>query len=470
MTTRFCRRGRISATQYAGALFAVFLLLAAPLRAEDKAGADKAAPAEAAKAAPQIHLQMDPALAKRNSAYEEALKKLDAAQQQKLKDLDDEYMQIIELDLQLAHVVLETRHCTAKPGTDMAADANKYKSELGVYANSLQARSNAARDSHRAKRIKEAPFIDAATLDDHYAFMTGMTVGLGVQLAKLSFDQGGFEKTDCGIVQKKLDTAFDAASRAASGAPAENDPAVAARIAEMKQAAEKGDNDARASLGMMYMVGKGVEKDPAKGLDMLTKAAEAGYERAQFLLGLTLGSDVTGQPPDREKAKYWLEKSAAQGNKKAVAMLQNFDRMKPPEPVDALRQKIAKGDADAAYELGGRYANGMGGVDQNRAEALRLTLMAAGKGHPLAQSDVAVMLINAGRNDEGISFMMKAANAGIANSQLMLATIYYAGELLPKNDEQAIFWAKKAADAGDSRAVRLLEKMHAGDTPPQLNP
>ena len=64
----------------------------------------------------------------------------------------------------------------------------------------------------------------------------------------------------------------------------------------------------------------------------LEKAAAAGDARAQLRMGLLLYSGSAGVQMDREAARVWWEKSAAQGNKAAAYYLQHCD-FKMPEPL-----------------------------------------------------------------------------------------------------------------------------------------
>ena len=64
-----------------------------------------------------------------------------------------------------------------------------------------------------------------------------------------------------------------------------------------------------------------------ESFDMMKQAGEAGYSTAQFNLGIThfqgWGQTI---PRNREKARYWLERSAGNGYIKAKAFLQKHFR------------------------------------------------------------------------------------------------------------------------------------------------
>jgi len=83
-----------------------------------------------------------------------------------------------------------------------------------------------------------------------------------------------------------------------------------------KKAALRGDAAAEANLGVHYMTGRGVEKNPEAAAQWFLKAAEQGNDFAQlnigvsYLYGRGVGKDAT-------KAAHWFLKSAEQGLKQA---------------------------------------------------------------------------------------------------------------------------------------------------------
>ena len=75
--------------------------------------------------------------------------------------------------------------------------------------------------------------------------------------------------------------------------------------------AKTGDLDALTAVGIMYIVGVGVEQNDLKGLEHLYKAANQSHPKAQYYLGAMyyLGIGVT---LDYEKAFSWISLSANQ--------------------------------------------------------------------------------------------------------------------------------------------------------------
>lgn len=83
-------------------------------------------------------------------------------------------------------------------------------------------------------------------------------------------------------------------------------------ISEWRGPAEAGEPDAQFNLGQAYKLGRGVPVDQTQALSWYRKAAIAGHEQAQALLGLMLF-----QSGQREEAMTWLRKAADRGEGRA---------------------------------------------------------------------------------------------------------------------------------------------------------
>ena len=85
---------------------------------------------------------------------------------------------------------------------------------------------------------------------------------------------------------------------------------------EMLQAAEQGYAKAQFNLGLMYDSGRGVRQDYTKAVQWYRKAAEQGDAKAQSNLGLMYDSG-RGVRQDYTQAVQWYRKAAEQGYAKA---------------------------------------------------------------------------------------------------------------------------------------------------------
>lgn len=80
--------------------------------------------------------------------------------------------------------------------------------------------------------------------------------------------------------------------------------------------ANRGEAKAMLELGMLYVRGRGVNKNEATALEWFRKAAELGNSPAQFNLGLSYNEGL-GVPRNLETAIYWYSKAAENGNEDA---------------------------------------------------------------------------------------------------------------------------------------------------------
>ncbi|WP_455198154.1 tetratricopeptide repeat protein [Kaarinaea lacus] len=88
--------------------------------------------------------------------------------------------------------------------------------------------------------------------------------------------------------------------------------------------AQKGNPHYQYSLGNMYQLAKGVEKDMTIALKWISKSAMQGHALAQLALGRLYANGIE-VPHDPRQARYWLDMAAAQGHEEAVTALEEFE-------------------------------------------------------------------------------------------------------------------------------------------------
>ena len=125
---------------------------------------------------------------------------------------------------------------------------------------------------------------------------------------------------------------------------------------ETKVKAEKGDAKAQDLLGLMYAIGRGVEKDEAEAVKWWRKAADQGRAIAQFNLG-NMYENGLGVVKDEAEAVKWYRKAAEQGF------------------------------AKAQVNLGFMYSNG-NGVIKDEVEAYKWCLLAGAHGNEIAKRNI----------------------------------------------------------------------------------
>ncbi len=179
------------------------------------------------------------------------------------------------------------------------------------------------------------------------------------------------------------------------------------RVSESDGIAVAGDNVEPATLndlGVKYMTGDGVKRDPKRAIELYTKAAERGLALSQSNLAFVYweGEHVSR---DAKKAVEWAEKAADGGN--GLAM----------------------------WLLGSAYSEG-DGVAKDTTKA--------------------------------IAWYTKAAETGDEASMNNLGVLYWNGDGVPKNLKTAVSWYRKAMDNGSIVAVSNLgEAYRDGEGVPQ---
>jgi TPR repeat protein len=108
-----------------------------------------------------------------------------------------------------------------------------------------------------------------------------------------------------------------------------------------RKAAEQGHSIAQVDLGLMYLRGEGITKNPDEAVKWFRLSAEQGNDIAQSHLGLCYFEGV-GVSKDNEEAYVWLALAAAQGDKLAPGMLDKLETELTSEQIIAAQKRAAK--------------------------------------------------------------------------------------------------------------------------------
>jgi TPR repeat protein len=252
-------------------------------------------------------------------------------------------------------------------------------------------------------------------------------------------------------------------------------------------AAEQGHARAQTLLGVAHgleRVGDGslIQHDPARSRSWLERAAVQGHAEAMMLLGSKMlqgspgfegsegeghewirqaaeGGDAASQlnhafflldraPPDPDQARAWIRRAAAQGY--APAEYELATRLRAEGHRDAVRWFEAAEShehAEAAYDLGQLYRSGEL-VEPSKARAEALFYRARQLGSPRAQLDHGLRLRARGKAHEGLVFLRKAADQGLAEGQFQLAEA-----LVDREEAEAVRQYERAAAQGHLGAL-----------------
>ena len=228
-------------------------------------------------------------------------------------------------------------------------------------------------------------------------------------------------------------------------------------VVTIREEARKGDADAQAYLGAMYVIGEGVPQSDSEAVFWFRKSAEQGNVDGQFALGMmyALGKGV---PQDDAQAVVWYRKAAEQGNVHGQFVLGTWyalGRGVPQDDAQAFawyRKAAAQGNAQGQATLGWIYALGIG-VPQDDAQAVVWLRKAAEQGNADGQAALGNMYRHGRgvpRDDtEAARWFNRAAQQGNAGAQNNLGYMYLSGSGVPKDEKVGIEWIRKAAEQPD---------------------
>lgn len=160
-----------------------------------------------------------------------------------------------------------------------------------------------------------------------------------------------------------------------------------AALAEYERGKDAGQVDCMLRTADFYLEGKGVEKDTARGMSLLNKAAEAGNPVANFRVAASL---LSAEKPENAAllTGYGHLLAAANGN---LAEAQNelgllylsgkLGSADTPAGLAWLTRAAQGGNAQAQNNLATLYERGIGGVTRNIENAGQLYSLAANQGH-----------------------------------------------------------------------------------------
>jgi TPR repeat protein len=208
-------------------------------------------------------------------------------------------------------------------------------------------------------------------------------------------------------------------------------------------------------LALMYLRGEGVDRDEARGLELLRSSADGGYSAAQYLLGQRYLYGL-GLPRDKGQARSHLMAASTDDDYRAVVLLKIIAKgsrgeIRDRESIVATVKRKAHSKVPAAqYTLAFMYLVG-DGVPKDGVEEVRWYRAASEK-----NARAAFMLSLMHQSGEGVPYnppeafrlMRVAAEMGDVRAQYFLGTFYYQGVGTQVNRESAGTWFRKSAESG----------------------
>ncbi|HHO77080.1 MAG TPA: sel1 repeat family protein [Deltaproteobacteria bacterium] len=219
-------------------------------------------------------------------------------------------------------------------------------------------------------------------------------------------------------------------------------------VENIRRSAMNGDVYAQFKLANIYFEGRGVEQDDVEAAGWFLKAAQQDHVEAQFILG-TLYEKGDGVGRDDAQAYQWFSNAASQGHNRSIIMLES----------DKWQEYIRKHNS-------GRDGRG-DQIDPDReeitSEHVEKYTQKAGQGDVDAQYNLAIMYYHGEgveRNlEEALYWFHKAAEQDDTEAQYNLGFMYGRGEGIRRDQEQSMQWFMKAAQQGHAGAQEIVGKM-----------
>ena len=252
-----------------------------------------------------------------------------------------------------------------------------------------------------------------------------------------------------------------------------------------RKSAEQGFLPSQKLLGLMYLKGVGVGEDYGEYSKWLLQAAGEGYfpaiqnvqaaaardksAESQYTMGVVF-LEGRGVEKNYDEAFRWFEAAAEQGHAEAVyemaiMNLKGLGRRKDPkEALALLTQAANQGLVKAQHKAGLLYFQGLG-TEKDYMKALALLTQAAEQGYVQAQYKAGIILLR-GRGGlpqnfkEGIRLLHLAADQGHTPAQYELGYVYFEGRGAGQDLQKAadLFWA---GEQSGGKSERILQRLHA---------
>lgn len=235
-------------------------------------------------------------------------------------------------------------------------------------------------------------------------------------------------------------------------------------LGSYRNQAEGGDVEAMVLLAMHYfgripLADPPAKPDPAEAVRWLEKAAARKSATAACELG-TYYRDTNNRP----EAARWTRQAAEGGDalcmfNYAIMLSNGYGVEKNDKEAFAWMEKAsAAGDLGATFELAQFHLFGIGTRRDNK-QVLALLLPLAEKGDLSAMLYVGAAF-SALQQQEGLTWLRKAADAGHPLAMYQLGVVYWQGMGVAKNESESRGWFARGAAQGHADSMYWMAAMY----------
>jgi|GEM_PF-807299 len=242
---------------------------------------------------------------------------------------------------------------------------------------------------------------------------------------------------------------------------------IAHGIELVTRAAEAGNPEAQYAMGLLYRQGTVLRKNTARSTKWFRSAAEAGLPDAQAALGEVL-LEKAGKKGDPSEGRSWLLRAVKHDHPRAHYQLGKSYLWRYPQEYEKALNHLSKaaksGLADAQLELGIAYYYG-GYAFRSRQpadynKALYWIGLASDRGLPRAHTWMGYAY-SAGHgvpqsDAKAVKYWLAAAKMNDVNAAQELAWAYREGRGVLRSRSKETIWLKRAAALGSKGAKNRL--------------
>ena len=216
---------------------------------------------------------------------------------------------------------------------------------------------------------------------------------------------------------------------------------------------------------ILALEGKGVEKNYEEAAKCFRKAAAQGHAVAHYYLGQMYWHG-RGVPRDDLVALQWTQNAVELGHDEARAFLERAHEFMVTE------MEAEKGDPKALYKFGQMCFDDEVAPQGYEDDGLEWILEAAQGGCVEAQLWMADYLTYGGTNtseyamSSAVFWIWEAAKQGNADAQFQIADMHYEGKVVPKNFIESYAWhllsqANENSEASEKEISDLEKRLTA---------
>jgi len=204
------------------------------------------------------------------------------------------------------------------------------------------------------------------------------------------------------------------------------------------------------------------KRDVAKACSLASKAAIACNRTGAFVMYLLL--EYGRKCPSRLSGIEWLKRSVALGSSEGKMELGSLTLVGKEVPRDVEKAKALFDDAlkgGMMAALCGRGVAELDGTDAGIERSKKWLFAGVYRGWPECMSTLGGLIVTdkipeIQDKTVGVRMLRDSAEKGVAESQRKIGDLYLQGQIIARDEVQALHFFSMAADAGDARALTMM--------------